>query len=114
MTVNMQASHNFFAQVLIVFLIIEGLKIFPFIAHASRGSLVFKISLNVVVNFAFSMLVRGSGGEMFLGEGITPLLWNVAAGTLATAGLHRLKKAFERRSPSNHLWEAKPAPPWKK
>jgi len=51
---------------------------------------------------------------MFLGEGITPLLWNVAAGTLATAGLHRLKKAFERRSPSNHLWEAKPAPPWKK
>ena len=114
MTVNMQASHNFFAQVLIAFLLIEGLKIFPFIAHASRGSLVFKILLNLVVNFLFSLLMRGSGGEMILGEGAGPLLLSVVAGSLATAGLHRLKKAFERRSPSNHLWEAKQGPPWKK
>jgi hypothetical protein len=69
MTVNLQASHNFMAQAVIVFFVIEGLKIFPFIAHASRISLLFKILLNVAVNLAFSILARGSGGEMFLEKG---------------------------------------------
>ena len=77
------------------------------IARASRGSLSYKLVLNVVVNLVFSVLVRGTGSDFFLGEGAAPLILSVIVGSLITAGLHRLKKAFERRSPSNHLWEAK-------
>lgn len=110
MLINIQAWDNFLAQSVMVFLVIEGLKIFPFIARASRGSIVFKVFLNVTVNLVFAILVRGTGGDMFLGEGITPLFLSVVMGSLITAGLHRLKKAFERRSPSNHHWEAKHGP----
>jgi len=31
----------------------------------------------------------------------------VVFGTFATAGIHRLKMAFERRSPNDPAWEAK-------
>jgi hypothetical protein len=40
---------------------------------------------------------------VFEGEGWNPLILSVLFGSLATAGLHRLKKAFERRSPSAGL-----------
>jgi hypothetical protein len=106
-SINLQAWDNFLGQCLLVFLVIEGLKIFPFIARASRGSILYKILLNVAVNLVFSILVRGTGGEMIQGQGLSPLVLTVIVGSLITAGLHRLKKAFERRSPSNHHWEAK-------
>lgn len=107
MSINLQVWDDFLGQSLIVFLAIEGLKIFPFIARASRSSILYKVILNVAVNTIFSILVRGTGNDMFMGNGLPPLLLSIAVGSLITAGLHRLKKAFERRSPSNHHWEAK-------
>ena len=110
MGINLQVWNAFLGQCFLVFLIIEGLKIFPVIARASRGSLIYKLQLNVAVNVVFAVLVRGTGNDMFLGTGALPVVLSVVTGSLDTAGLHRLKKAFERRSPSNHLWEAKQRP----
>lgn len=107
MSINLVTWNNFLGQSLLVFLVIEGLKIFPFISHAARGSIVYKMILNVAVNLVFVILVRGTGSEMFLGEGIGPIVLATLMGSLITIGLHRVKQAFERRSPSNHLWEAK-------
>ena len=107
MSVNLQVWDNLIGQCLLVFLIIEGLKIFPIIARASRGSIFYKILLNLAVNLVFSLLVRGTGNDFFMGQGIAPLILAVVTCTLITNGLHRLKKAFERRSPSNHIWETR-------
>ena len=38
MNVNLQAWDNFLGRSLIVFLVIEGLKTFPWVARAARGS----------------------------------------------------------------------------
>jgi hypothetical protein len=35
------------------------------------------------------------------------MVLSVVFGSLATAGLHRLKMAFERRSPNDPSWEEK-------
>jgi hypothetical protein len=50
--------------------------------------------------------VRKTGSDIFIGEGPWPLVLSIVFGSLATAGLHRLKMAFERRSPSDPAWEA--------
>ena len=99
MNINLQAWDNFIGRSLIVFFIIEGLKTFPWIALASRGSILYKFVLNVGVTLAFAVLVRGTGSDFFIGEGATPLALSVLFGALVTAGFHRLKIAFERRSP---------------
>ena len=99
MNVNLQAWDNFLGRSLIVFLIIEGLKTFPWIALASRGSILYKFGLNVAVTVAFAVLVRGTGSDFFIGEGTTPLVLSILFGALVTAGFHRLKIAFQRRSP---------------
>ncbi|HZI65382.1 MAG TPA: hypothetical protein VFF17_02345 [Thermoanaerobaculia bacterium] len=99
MNVNLQAWDNFLGRSLIVFLVIEGLKTFPWVARAARGSIFYKFVLNVGVTLAFAVLVRGTGSDFFLGDGVTPLVLSVIFGSLVTAGLHRLKMAFERRSP---------------
>jgi len=103
MNVNLQAWDNFLGRSVIVFLVIEGLKTFPWVARASRGSLFYKLILNVGMNLVFAYLGGRSGSDIFEGEGWNPLVLSVLFGSLATAGLHRLKKAFERRSPSAGL-----------
>ena len=100
MNVNLQAWDNFLGRALIVFLVIEGLKSFPWVARAARGSLFYKWILNVGTNLVFSVFAGATGSDVFVGIGWTPLVLSVIFGSLATAGLHRLKKAFERRSPS--------------
>jgi hypothetical protein len=100
MNVNLQAWDNFLGRSIIAFLVIEGLKTFPWIARASRGSLLYKWILNVGVNVVFSTFVSVTGSDVFVGVGWAPLILSVGFGSLVTAGLHRLKKAFERRSPS--------------
>lgn len=47
MNVNLQACDNFLGRSLIVFLVIEGLKTFPWVARAARGSGLYKLILNV-------------------------------------------------------------------
>ena len=100
MNVNLQAWDNFLGRSVIVFLVIEGLKTFPWVARAARGSVLYKFILNVGTNLVFSVFAGASGSDIFVGVGWTPLALSVIFGSLATAGLHRLKKAFERRSPS--------------
>ena len=100
MDVNLQAWDNFLGRSLIVFFVIEGLKSFPWVARAARGSILYKWILNVGMNLVFSYLAGRSGSDVFDGGGQAPLVMSVVFGSLATAGLHRLKKAFERRSPS--------------
>ncbi len=99
MNVNLQAWDNFLGRSLIVFLIIEGLKTFQWVARASRGNMFYKFLLNVGVTLALAVLVQGTGSDFFIGEGPTPLVLSVLFGALVTAGFHRLKIAFERRSP---------------
>jgi hypothetical protein len=106
MNVNLQAWDNFIGRSLIVFLMIEGLKTFPGIARLSAGSVAFKFLENIVMNIVLAILVRGTGSDIFIGEGPWPLVLSVVFGSLATAGLHRLKIAFERRSPSDLAWQA--------
>ena len=103
MNVNLQAWDNFLGRSLIVFFVIEGLKTFPWVARASRGSLLYKWVLNVGMNLVFAYLAGRSGSDVFEGDGSAPLAMSVIFGSLATAGLHRLKKAFERRSPSERV-----------
>ena len=100
MNVNLQAWDNFLGRSLIVFLVIEGLKTFPWVARAARGSGLYKLILNVGTNLVFSIFAGASGSDVFVGVGWAPLALSVVFGSLATAGLHRLKKAFERQSPS--------------
>jgi hypothetical protein len=100
MDVNLQAWDNFLGRSMIVFFVIEGLKTFPWVARAARGSMLYKWILNVGINLVFAYLAGRSGSDVFLGEGWAPLVMSVVFGALATSGLHRLKKAFERRSPS--------------
>jgi hypothetical protein len=106
MNVNLQAWDNFIGRSLIVFLMIEGVKTFPGIARLSAGSVAFKFLENIVMNIVLAILVRGTGSDIFIGEGPWPLVLSVVFGSLATAGLHRLKIAFERRSPSDPVWQA--------
>ena len=104
MEVNLQAWDNFLGRSLIVFLVIEGLKMFPRIARASLGSTVFTLLENFVVNLAFVFLSRKTGSDIFVGENAAVgVILSVILGTLATAGLHRIKQAFERRSPTNSM-----------
>ncbi len=105
MSVNLQAWDNFLGRSLIVFLMIEGVKTFPWIARASAGSTAFKLLENVAMNFVLVLLVQRTGSDIFNGEGPWPLVLSVVFGSLATAGLHRLKIAFERRSPNDPAWE---------
>ena len=107
MNVNLQAWDNFLGRALIIFLMIEGVKTFPWVARVSSGSVWFKLLENVAANLIFAILVRGTGSDFFMGEGPWPLTLSVAFGSLATAGLHRLKEAFERRSPSDERWQAR-------
>ncbi len=100
MNVNLQAWDNFLGRSLIVFLVIEGLKTFPWVARAARGSGLYKFILNVGTNLVFAIYSTTTGSDVFAGQGWGPLVMTVLLGALATAGLHRLKKAFERRSPS--------------
>jgi hypothetical protein len=100
MNVNLQAWDNFLGRSIIVFLVIEGLKTFPWVARAARGSLLYKWILNVATNLVFAIYTTATGSDVFTGAGWGPLATTVLLGSLATAGLHRLKKAFERRSPS--------------
>jgi len=109
MSVNLQAWSNFLGRSLIVFLMLEGTKTFPWVARTSGGSVSFKLFENVTVNFIFAVLVQKTGSDIFLGDGPWPLVLSVVFGSLTTAGLHRLKMAFERRSPSDPAWEAKHA-----
>ena len=102
MDVNLQAWDNFLGRSLIVFFVIEGLKSFPWVARAARGSMLYKWILNVGINLLFAYLAGRSGSDVFDGEGQAPLVMSVVFGSLATAGLHRLKKAFERQSPSGN------------
>jgi hypothetical protein len=98
MEINFQAWDNFLGRSLIVFMVVEGLKTFPFIARASGGPL-FTLLENFVVNLAFVLLSRKTGSDIFIGDTGVDVTLSVALGTLATAGLHRVKQAFERRSP---------------
>lgn len=107
MNINLEAWDNFIGRSLIVFLMIEGMKTIPLVARASNGSTLFKLLENVTANLVVAILVRGTGSDIFGGEGAWPLVLSVVFGSLATAGLHRLKIAFERRSPSDPEWEAK-------
>jgi hypothetical protein len=100
MNVNLQAWDNFLGRSIIVFLVIEGLKTFPWVARAARGSLLYKWILNIGTNLVFAIYTTGTGSDVIDGAGWGPLATTVLLGSLATAGLHRLKKAFERRSPS--------------
>jgi hypothetical protein len=106
MNVNLQAWDNFLGRSLIVFLMIEGMKTFPGIERLSAGSVAFKFLENIVMNIVLAILVRGTGSDIFIGEGPWPLVLSIVFGSLATAGLHRLKIAFERRSPSDPAWQA--------
>ena len=63
--------------------------------------------LYVTANLILTLLVGLTGSDIFVGQGIWPLVLSVVFGSLATAGLHRLKEAFERRSPHDPDWEAK-------
>ena len=108
MSVNLQAWDNFLGRSLIVFLMIEGVKTFPWIARASAGSTAFKLLENVAMNLLL-VLVQRTGSDIFTGEGLWPVVLSVVFGSLATAGLHRLKIAFERRSPNDPAWEEKRA-----
>jgi hypothetical protein len=101
----LQAWDNFIGRSLIVFLMIEGVKTFPGIARLSAGSVAFKFFENVAMNLLLTILIRGTGSDIFTGDGPWPLVLSVVFGSLATAGLHRLKMAFERRSPSDPAWE---------
>lgn len=85
---------------------IEGMKTFPWVARISAGSWFFKLFENVTANLILAILVRKTGSDIFIGEGPWPLVLSVVFGSLATAGLHRLKMAFEKRSPSDPAWEA--------
>lgn len=105
MNVNLQSWDNFLGRSLIVFLVIEGLKTFPWVAGAARFSIFYKFLLNVGVTLAFAILVQGTGSDFFLGDGMTPLVLSVLFGSLVTAGFHRLKMAFERRSPYEWMYE---------
>ncbi len=105
MNVNLQAWDNFLGRSLIIFLVIEGVKTFPWFARTSGSFVAVKLLENVAVNLVFSILVRGTGSDFFIGEGVGPLILSVVFGSLVTAGLHRLKMAFERRSPINPPWE---------
>jgi len=107
MNVNLQAWDNFIGRSLIVFLMIEGTKTIPLVARASNGSSLFKLLENVTANLILTLLVGLTGSDIFVGQGIWPLVLSVVFGSLATAGLHRLKEAFERRSPHDPDWEAK-------
>mgnify|MGYP003287826762 CR=1 FL=1 len=93
MNVNLQAWDNFLGRSLIVFLMIEGLKTFPWIARVSAGSWSFKLLENVAANFVLAILVQRTGSDIFIGEGPWPLVISVVFGALATAGLHRLKRS---------------------
>jgi hypothetical protein len=106
MDVNLQAWNIFLGRSLIIFLMIEGMKTFPGIARLSAGSVAFKFLENLVMNTVLAILVRGTGSDIFMGTGPWPLVLSVVFGSLATAGLHRLKIAFERRSPSDPAWQA--------
>ena len=106
MNVNLQAWDNFLGRSLIVFLMIEGMKTFPLIARVSAGSWSFKLLENVTANLILTILVRKTGSDIFIGDGPWPLVLSIVFGSLATAGLHRLKEAFEKRSPSDPAWEA--------
>jgi hypothetical protein len=106
MNVNLQAWDNFLGRSLIIFLMIEGVKTFPGIARASAGSTAFKLLENVAMNVLFAVLVQKTGTDIFIGEGPWPMALSVVFGSFATAGLHRIKMAFERRSPNDPLWEA--------
>jgi hypothetical protein len=106
MFVNLQAWDNFLGRSLIVFLMIEGIKTFPRIARLSAFSTAFKVLENVTANVVFAILVQKTGSDIFIGEGPWPMVLSVVVGSLATAGLHRLKIAFERRSPNDATWEA--------
>jgi hypothetical protein len=105
MNVNLQAWDNFLGRSLIIFLVIEGIKTFPWMARASGTFVSVKLLENVAVNTVFAILVRGTGSDFFIGEGTWPLVLSVIFGSLVTAGLHRLKMAFERRSPNDPQWE---------
>ena len=109
MSVNLQAWDNFLGRSLIVFLLIEGVKTFPWIARASAGSWSFKLLENVAMNLLLVLLVQKTGSDIFIGEGPWPMVLSVAFGSLATAGMHRLKTSFERRSPNDRIWEAEHA-----
>jgi hypothetical protein len=58
------------------------------------------------MNLVLAILVQKTGSDIFIGEGPWPMVLSVVVGSLATAGLHRLKIAFERRSPNDAAWEA--------
>ncbi len=105
MNVNLQAWDNFLGRAVIIFLVIEGIKTFPWVARASRRFVSVVLLENIVVNTVFAILVRGTGSDFFIGEGPWPLVLSVIFGSLVTAGLHRLKMAFERRSPNDPQWE---------
>ncbi len=107
MNVNLQAWDNFLGRSLIVFLVIEGLKTFPLVARASAGSVTFKLFENLAANLVFVLLSRKTGSDIFIGEGAGVVALSVLTGSLATAGLHRLKQAFERRSPPDADWETR-------
>jgi hypothetical protein len=109
MNVNLQAWDNFLGRSLIVFLMIEGIKTFPSIARLSAFSTAFKVLENVAMNLVLVILVQKTGSDIFIGEGPWPMVVSVVVGSLATAGLHRLKMAFERRSPNDVAWEAQHA-----
>jgi hypothetical protein len=104
MSVNLEARDNFLGRSLIVFLMIEGVKTFPWVARVSAGSWSYKLLENVTANLILTILVRKTGSDTFIGEGPWPLVLSVVFGSLATAGLHRLKIAFEKRSPSDPEW----------
>jgi hypothetical protein len=105
MNVNLEVWDNFLGRSLIIFLVIEGIKTFPWVARVSGASVSVKLLENVAVNTVFAILVRGTGSDFFIGEGTWPLVLSVIFGSLVTAGLHRLKMAFERRSPNDPQWE---------
>ena len=68
MSVNLQAWDNFLGRSLIVFLMIEGVKTFPWIARASAGSTAFKLLENVAMNLLLVPIagLLGAGVAIFL------------------------------------------------
>ena len=101
MYVNFQAWDNFLGRSLIVFLLIEGLKTFPAIYRASSGSVAFSLFENLAANLVLVLLSVKTGSDIFMGDNVWVIALSVAMGSLATAGLHRIKQAFERRSPAD-------------
>ena len=66
MNVNLQAWDNFLGRALIVFLVIEGLKTFPWVARAARGSLFYKFILNVGTNLVFAFSFKQSDAAVIV------------------------------------------------